>query len=533
MEAHCTVISYRQTNSFSDLVNDYLDNEPLLRKFFAFTADFDGIGAAIERRKNYSIDRQALVNTLQRQYSALPEIPQVQSNIEALSQENTYTVCTAHQPNLLSGYLYFFYKIIHAIKLAETLRQEFPGKKFVPVYYMGSEDNDLDELGQFRYGNEKYRWDADGQTGAVGRMQTKSLKPLLEKLFRKLGPPGKNLDELTELISASYLKHSTIAEATRYLVHQLFGQYGLIVLNPDDAAFKEQFTRIIKDDLFNHSALPIVSAQSALLAETYKAQAFPREINLFYLKDDIRERIEKDGAIWKVLNTEIQFSKSELEEELKGFPERFSPNVILRGLFQETILPDVCFIGGGSELAYWLQLKPLFEHYNVFYPVILLRQSVQILSPQVTSLITKLGLDINQIFEPTATVLKDLIVRDAGEQWSVEKELNNLFGLFLTLREKAKSIDATLEKASDAVLTKIEKQIKILEQKMYRAEKRKHNVVAERLDALHKEIYPAGGLQERVENFMPYFLEYGFELFETIKNNIDPIDNQFLIINPK
>ena len=101
---------------------------------------------------------------------------QVNKNIDLLNKENTFTICTAHQPNLLTGYLYFIYKIVHAIKLADELNEQHADKRFVPVYFMGSEDNDLDELGRFRYNSEQYVWDADGQTGAVGRMEYDVIK---------------------------------------------------------------------------------------------------------------------------------------------------------------------------------------------------------------------------------------------------------------------------------------------------------------------------------------------------------------------
>ena len=241
---------------------------------------------------------------------------------------------------------------------------------------MGSEDNDIDELGTFRFRGDKFVWDGSGQSGAVGRMDTAGLKPLINSLFKQFGPPGKNCDDLLEIITEAYAKQKTIGAATQYLVNALFGRFGLVVLDPDDAEFKKSFVPVMEDELLNKASYPIITSQIKKLGEHYKIQAHPREINLFYLADQLRERIERNGEKWVVLNTAIEWTKNELLKELNEHPERFSPNVMLRGLYQETILPNAVFIGGGAEVAYWLQLKPLFEHYKVFYPAVHLRQSV-------------------------------------------------------------------------------------------------------------------------------------------------------------
>lgn len=525
-------ISYEQTQSFSALVNDYIAAKPNLKDFFQYAADVTGVEAAIEGRKQYAVDRTLLVKVLLRQYKPLDTHPLVRENIESLHHSHTFTICTAHQPNLLTGYLYFFYKILHAISMSEQLNKRYPNQHFVPVYYMGSEDNDLDELGQFNFETNKYKWDADGQTGAVGRMDTKSLKPLFNELFRRMGPPGLHCDNLKDLLTEAYLNHNTIGEATQFLVNQLFGQYGLVIVNPDDAELKKIFLAVMKDDLLEHHALPIVSAQSEKLSAAYKAQAFPRAINLFYLKDNIRERIEQKETHWQVLNTDIQFSKDELLQELDSHPERFSPNVILRGLFQETILPNICFIGGGSELAYWLQLKPLFEYYNIFYPVIFLRQSVQIISEKDWHILCQLNLAIEDIFQPEQTLIQKIITQRKGVTWLLDEAKVDINKTLQRIATQATAIDKNLEQSAAAALAKMNKQMLVLEQKMYKAEKKKEQVLVDKIAKLKNSLMPKGILQERIENFLPYYLQEGFSIFDTIKTTIAPFENQFLIIHP-
>lgn len=529
--AKITHIPYADTHHFSALVNDYLSGMPDLQSFYSYRPDAAGVAAAIAARKDFKTDRATLVTVLQRQYQHLPEEAAVTDNIARLANEQTFTVCTAHQPNLGTGYLYFVYKILHAVKLAQTLSAQYPELHFVPVYYIGSEDNDLDELGTFRYGGKKFVWDAAGQTGAVGRMETASLKPLLDELFTLLGPPGDNLDTLKELLRTAYLEHPTIAGATQYLVHRLFGRYGLIALDPDEAALKRSFIPVMEDDLLQHTANGIVEETVAALQKTgHRSQAFPRPVNLFYLKDNIRERIEHHGDHWQVLGTGIRWTKEALLNELQEHPEHFSPNVILRGMYQETILPNVAFIGGGAEVAYWLQLGSLFRHYNVFYPAILLRQSVLWINGRGAMLRKKLGLEEAALFMPEAALIKRFVKAHATHDCSTGFEQAGFTEILTGLKEKATAITPTLKASTEAVLTKIRYQLQVLEKKMLRAEKRNMSVQIEQLSRLKSMLFPNNGLQERVENFMEYYLEYGPGFFDALLGAIAPLKPAFLIM---
>lgn len=530
LDCCCTYIPYKDTGYFSPLVIDYLQQKDDLNDFYKFSPDADGIEQAIQLRTTYRVNRDTLVKTLNSQYKGFKLHDKLSTNLQKLSDENTFTICTAHQPNLLTGYLYFIYKIVHAIKLADELNNKYSDKHFVPVYYMGSEDNDLEELGTFKYNGQKFIWNAEEQTGAVGRMNTKSLKPLLDELFRVIGPPGDDTEELKKLLSTAYLKQDNINSATRYLVNELFGKYGLVVLDPDEAAFKTEISDILKDDLLNHNAGKIVAAQIEKL-RSYKSQAFPRDINLFYLKDQLRERIEKDGDKWLVLNSDISWSKEELLEELISHPERFSPNVILRGLLQEKILPNVAFIGGGAEVAYWMQLKQLFEHYEVFFPVVLLRQSALWIEPKETELRKMLGLTVKDIFTPIEELKKRHLEKTTNAKWHTDQERNAIEAVFKQLKEKATDLDKTLEASAEAALTKMNKQLAVLEKKMLRAEKRKHDTELQRIEKLIAGTFPGGSLQERYENFIQYYTLYGKEFVATLYNSIEPLQNEFLVIS--
>lgn len=527
METDC--ISHKATGYFSPLIIDYLEQQASLAPFYQYTPTDEGMDRAIADRKKFPVDRALLVNTLKAQYAGIDISDSVRDNIAALTEEQTFTVCTAHQPNLLTGYLYFIYKIIHTARLARHLQTRHPEARFVPVYYIGSEDNDLDELGVFRYEQRKFRWETD-QTGAVGRMHTRDLKPLLEELYRIIGPPGEQADRLQDIIRAAYEGQATIAAATRYIVNAFLGSFGVVVIDADDVALKQAFVPVIKDELLEGRSFKLVKEPSEALSRLYKAQAFARPINLFYLKDDLRERIEATDTGYKVVHSTISWTTEELMEEVTNHPERFSPNVILRGLYQETILPNVAFIGGGSEVAYWMQLKPIFNHYDVFFPPLILRQSFLWIAEEQRVLQEKTGCSDTELFEPTEQLARAFVRKHTHKDMELEDIRQQLQHTLLQLKTKATAIDTTLNASVEAALTKMRHQVDVVEKKMMRAEKQHMGVRLAQVYRLKQQLFPNGTLQERQENFMPYYLRYGEAYFEALYAATLPYGDGFVLI---
>ena len=522
-------LSHDQTQRFSKAVLAFLNDAPALDEFRGLHTDAAGMAAAIKQRQAFPTDRKTLVEVLQDQYAGLEIAAGVAENIEVLSDEKTFTICTAHQPTLLTGAGYFVYKILHTVKLARHFAEAHPDYRFVPVFYIGSEDNDLDELGTFTYEGERYRWDAGGQGGAVGRMKTDTLKPLFETLFRKLGPPGPHLDSLKEIITTAYQKGETIASATSRLVNTLLGNYGVVVIDGDDPRLKVQLLPAMRADLFEQQPYELAKSQSERLEAHFPAQAFPRPVNLFYLTANLRERIErKENDEWVVLNTDISWNKQELEKELEAHPDRFSPNVVLRGLYQEIILPDVAFIGGGSEVAYWMQLRTLFQHFEVPFPLLVLRQSAQWLSTAQVEKMQQTGLSPAELFLPEAMLLAKRIEASGENRWTLETEKTELENLMQRVKSRAADLDTTLETATIAEAHRFQKRMTALEKKLYRAEKRRHAEWAGRLEKLQAALFPGGGLQERSQTFMEAYLKWGSAFMDAVLEYTLPFGEQFL-----
>ena len=491
----------------------------------------EGIKAAIKDRQQFQVDRQLLVNELTRQYEIIQPTGKVKGNIDLLLNENTFTVCTAHQPAIFTGSLYFIYKILHAIKIADDLSHKFPENQFVPVFYMGCEDADLDELGNIFIDGDKINWETK-QSGAIGRMNTKGLEKIINRIEGELSvlPHGK---ELIVMLRESYLNSPDIQTATFKLIHQLFSEYGLIVLIPDNANLKRKMIPVFEDELFNHQSSAIVEKTISELSQHFKVQAQPREINLFYLKDNIRERIERTGDTWKVVNTTISFDAASLKRELHDHPERFSPNVILRGLYQETILPDIAFIGGGAEVAYWLELKGVFDKYNVSYPMLVMRNSFLIMEERWKEKIEKLRIPLSDIFRDERTLMNELVKRESENQLNLAGEITNFTNYYDRLKTVAGQVDDTLTTHVAALQTRAIKPLQELEKKLLRAERRKYEIEKRQLSAVKHALFPNDSLQERVDNFMPYYAKWGKEFLRKVYDHSLTLEQRFAIIEVK
>ena len=539
MKYNATSIPYSATGVFSSLVNDYISGNGTARDYVPYTPNLEGIKKAIQQRKFSAIQRQTLVSVLENQYHLLGTIKdekntaafeKVQANIGLLKNDNCFAVTTAHQPNLFTGPLYFFYKIIHVIKLAAELKAQFPENDFVPVYYMGSEDADLAEVGSYSIDGAKHQWKTK-QTGAIGRMLVDDhLLQLLQNLegYWTVKPDGK---EALAIIKSAYKKGNTINQSTLQMVHLFFGQYGLVVVQPDDAKLKSLFVEVMQKELttqFSHTAIqPTLKS----LSENYHVQSEGRAINLFYLKDATRNRIEKNGELFSVVDTNIQFTQAEIIQELQAHPDRFSPNVILRGAYQETIIPSVVFVGGGGELAYWMELKNVFEQAGVDYPVIILRNSFLFINDKQAKQWASLEFNIEALFNSTQALEIAFVKTQSVENLALTEHIASLTDLYKVIQQDVIKIDSSLGDHALNLSVQAQKKLALLEKKMIRAEKRKQHTSLARIHSIKSELFPDNNLQERVENFSNWIGDFGWSWVEAILNNSNSVDASFTIVH--
>jgi bacillithiol biosynthesis cysteine-adding enzyme BshC len=328
-----------------------------------------------------------------------------------------------------------------------------------------------------------------------------------------------------------YKDGDTIQQSTFKIVNALFGEYGLVVLLPDNSELKRQMTPIFKDDLLHQTASDIVERTAAQLDKAgYKVQANPREINLFYLRDNIRERIEKVNGEWRVVSEKIKFSENDLLKELNDHPDRFSPNVILRGLFQETILPNLAFIGGGGETAYWLQLKGLFDHYKVPFPMLVLRNSFVVVEKKWQERISKLGFTIEDFFLSEQELMNKIVLTESKNEVKLNGSLTELEKMYESFKKQASAVDSTLEKHVEALKLRTVQRLQELEKKMLRAEKRKFTDHQRQIHTIKENLFPDNGLQERQDNFSYYYAKWGREFIHKLYEHSLNLEQEFVIL---
>lgn len=503
---------------FSPLLIDYLHEKEHLRPFYNLFPHPKNIAEQIKQKEFTANQRGLLRNVLAKQYTEVAQTAAVEANLERLTHENTFTVTTGHQLNIFAGPLYFIYKIVAAINACKKLEKAYPHYHFVPVYWMASEDHDFEEISHFTLFGKTYTWHTD-QQGAVGRMNPNSLQQVL-----------KELPEKVHLFEEAYTNHQTLAAATRHFVNELFGRDGLLVLDGDDAELKGSFQSVIQDDLVNHRANALVQEQSAKLNELgYKTQVFPREINFFYLDDHGRNRIVKERGVFKVLDRDLRFTEEELADKLKTCPECFSPNVVMRPLYQEMVLPNLAYIGGPAEVAYWMQLKPVFEHYQVPFPMVMPRSFGLIIPSGQAARLRKLTIAPEELFMDTQHLVKHFVEKNSRHTLKLNDEREWLRGIFQSVHHKAVSVDGSLDGLVEAEHTRSIKILDRIEKRLRKAEEQRQEIEVGQIKKLREKLFPGNSLQERKENFLNFYIPNP-EIINEMLQAFNPFEYSFNVL---
>ena len=512
----CIKLDFKETGLFSKLIIDYVEGNDQLKPFYAHPPNLEGYKKAIEAKDLTSDHRKTLVEVLKEQYESIDVTDAVTKNIDSLISDKTFTVTTGHQLNIFTGPLFYIYKLVATINLAKKLNETYPEYTFVPMYWMGSEDHDYEEINHLYINNKKYEWETD-QRGATGRFSTEGLEELLSQL------PGR-----TELFEKALKKHDRLVDVVRDYVNALFGGEGLVCIDADDARFKKEFLPVIKEELFDERSQQLVDVQSKALEKAgYKQQLQPRELNLFYLVDGLRARLVKDETGFSVVDTDLRFTNNEIVDLLESNPERFSPNVILRPVFQEVVLPNIAYVGGPSELAYWFQLKSVFDHFKIAFPILMPRSFVMHIDIPTGHKIKKLEVEIHDLFLREDLFINKYIKTHSNGQLDVEDAKAQLSKLFDDLKKKASAVDSTLSALVESEQIKGSKSISRVEHKMMKAEKRKREDELRMLGEIYSNLYPGGVPHERRENILsvddPSFIEHLLDL-------LTPLDLKYEII---
>ena len=521
-----TTIPFEKTGKFSQLILDYINSPKKLAEFIDDEVSLQNFKKAIEG-KSFSIEkRELLVQQLKHQYK-LAGINEP-NNVSLLLKENAYTVTTGHQLCLLGGPQYFIHKIVSTIKMSQQLKEAFPENEFVPIFWLASEDHDFDEINGVNVFGKKLQIE-ESFKGPVGRLDANIFLSVIEELDSILGDSEKD-NELRNLFSESYSSGSLTA-ATRNWVHELFKEFGLVILDGDDVELKRSFSPVLKDELLSRKSFDSIQDTSKRLTDFgYNAQVTPREINLFYIEDNLRERIVFENNEFSVLNTELTFTEGEILSLLESSPGKFSPNAVMRPVYEEAILPNLAYVGGPGEIAYWLQLKSNFERLKVDFPLLVVRDSFLIPNSKQLYTFIDMGFEIEDVFRGEHELLKEFIKRNSDQEIEFEKEQALLKELNQALLEKIDGIDNSLSGMVNAELSKVSKLFDKVESKLIRAQKLKEEVSVNKIIKFRNSVLPNDVLIERFDSFIPLYLRYGKEYVNSLIDYSDVFDSKLKVV---
>lgn len=518
----------------SPLISNYIESAPKLQPFVAqLPSAFDWKRKVQERGLLKPKARATLVDSLLKRYQKegidLAET-QVQANLQKLKQESTYTVTTGHQLNLFTGPAYFIYKIINTIKLAEKLSAELDENDVLPVFWMASEDHDWDEVNHTHVYGQLIQSE-NTFSGPVGRQPSQGVEQLLESLKTTLRWDSEHPD--LKVIERSVNNHKgTWSSLTFHLVHSLFRHKGLLILDADDPELKGLFRDVLKKELFEREAEPtVISTSSELEKIGGAAQVHPRPINLFYMTDQMRERLVFDQGQFQTADLSHSWSKEEITKIVQNTPEVFSPNVVLRPVYQEFILPNLAYVGGPGELSYWLQLKGVFDQYQVSFPNLILRNHAVLLDAIAVKRMNKFNFSIKDLFTSQDDMIRTFIQKSAEVELS--DHIPALTSIINDVRIQASNIDPTLTKAVEASGQRMINELNQLEKRLQKAVKQSEETAVNQIRKLHASVFPDQILQERYQNYFALnqmshgkLMETCFEVFDPVAMNISVLSVQ-------
>lgn len=522
-----TKINRLETGLFSKISNQLVYHQDEFQSFIQTPFSKEAFDTQIKIKSSYftAEKRQLLVQELTKQYANL-DATKTLENIALLKDERTFTITTGHQLSLFTGPLFSIFKIMHIIKMCEELKSTYSAYNFIPVFWMATEDHDFEEINHFYLFGNKKSWESN-QTGPVGRFDVSMLSTIREELhdFFKNNPDS----EIHQLIDSYDGKN--LSEAHFKLCHRIFKDYGLVIIEADNSALKRSYLPVMKKEIFEQVAESRVQQTTSELEKMgYSGQVFPRAINFFYIEKGFRERIQpKDDGFF--IEGKGNFSKEELENMMEQHPESFSPNVIFRPIYQEAILPNLCYVGGGGEMAYWLQLKDVFDAVGVPYPLIQVRNSLQLLDKGLLKRMTKLNMSFNDFLGDVEQIKKDYIEKNSEDDFDFTSIQELTTKLTSELQRQIIPIDPQMKQFIEIENNKLDKQIDGIHKRVIRVQKQKLEGAMNQIDAIKEKLFPINNLQERVDNFLNFCPSGDYQnLIHEIYQAVDPFNGDFIVV---
>jgi bacillithiol biosynthesis cysteine-adding enzyme BshC len=469
-------------------------------------------------------NREILFDLISQQYLDCELTPP--ENLEALKNKGVFTVTTGHQLCVFGGPQYFIHKIVSVLKMVENLKSKFQDFDFIPIFWMASEDHDFQEISSLNIFSKNLSIDKEDGLG-VGHLNPEIFMPILESL-KDLFKNDARFNNLESIFSAS-LRQKNWANATRYWISKIFEKENLVVLDADDSKLKKLFIPTIKKELEEQFIYNSVSETNKnLSALGYEPKINPRMLNLFFFGDKKRHRIIFENNIFKI--GERNLNLKEVLNLLNSSPEKFSPNVLMRPLYQENLLPNLAYIGGPSELVYWTQLKKSFDLANLNFPILILRDHFHWMTEKSYKKWKSLGFSDNDLANDPDTLIKNTLLSSNNEILDFNSENELLIELSRILLAKAQSIETTLIPSVNGSLKGMKSNLDKVRNKFLQALKRKEEFKKTQLSKISSQLHDNGTLAERKDSFIPMYVRSEKDYVKTLKTYSKPENKCLKII---
>jgi bacillithiol biosynthesis cysteine-adding enzyme BshC len=537
-------INFSDIPGHHNLFLDYLYEFENVKKYFSY--DFRDRENYLKVFKNISDSRHNIGKQVSSiifdQYSSFKISDKTKKNIEELANKNTLAVVTGQQLGILGGPLYTLHKIITAIKLSQQLSQRYDDYNFIPIFWLEGDDHDFNEVRTTKIIDEANKLVAIGYGEEISEEDAKQSVGLLkfdesinefinqlESLLRDTEFKNPLIDKLRSYYSARKSFKSSFKE----LIHSIFDEHGLVILDPQDKKLKELLKPVFKKEIseFRNYTDKLVHA-SAELEEIYHAQVKVKPVNLFLNVDDARYSIEPVENQFRLKRKRKTFEREELLEIVETEPERFSPNVLLRPICQDYLLPTAFYIAGPSEISYFAQVKSLYSFFNVSPPIIYPRSSATYVEKSITKTLDKYSISISDLFIDVENVKRRVI--DSISETSLEEvfaEISNEIELtFDRLKEILFELDRQTADGSKKYRDKILGALNELKVKAEKTQQKKYEVTLRQIDRTAINLYPNANLQERELNFVNFANKYGMDFINLIfeKLEINKFEHQII-----
>lgn len=504
------VIKSKEVDFYPSLINDYISGE--LNKNGIIDWDYSE-SQVLENAKNRNfskLQRQVLVSRLKAQYRNCQLSKAEEKSLSLLSMDTSYTITTGHQLSLIGGAQFFYTKILDVIRFSSKLSNTSE-YNFVPIFWMATEDHDYEEISDVSLFGKKISCPGENR-GPVGRIPNTYFIEFLREVASLLGSDDR-FKEIKNKISDSFNNNKTLAEITRSFVRTLFSEQGLLIIDGDDEILKKQFSKIAIQEVNNQTSYKAVNKQISLLSN-YKIQVKPRDINLFYIENKVRDRIIKTKVGFSTVNNLQNWTSSSFKDFAESNASSLSPNVLLRPLYQEIVLPNVAYVGGAGEISYWLELAPMFKCFDVQFPLPIVRTSYFVVAEKFLNWLENNEIEVKELFGNKDKLLNNFINSIGSSEISLEKEKEELEEFYKKLLKKAQSISTDLGKVVLGEEKRAFNALINVQKRFVNAEKKNHEQTILKLENIISKFFPNGVPMERVNSFIPLIVRLDFEFPE-------------------